>query len=119
MVENTITDKEVKCKLCDEVIENPLNAVTNGWETLNMSLYHFTKKHAKKLREFLKTKTLADIFGEDDENDENDLYPVYFETYPDGNLLSASIEINDLLVDFITDSITVNDNLGKENSRVA
>ena len=54
-------------------------------------------KHAKELRIYLLQKSLADIMSEE----ENNLYPIYLEFYPDGDMFTAQMEIHDLLLEFV------------------
>ena len=94
-------ENKVNCKLCGEEIDDPFNTELKAMNYLNRSAFHFTRKHVKELREYLKTKTLADIIG----TDEGTLYPIYLEFYPDGDLLTATIEIDGLIYDFIADNV--------------
>ena len=99
-------EKKVNCKLCGEEIDSPV-VDTRLIPMLNMTLFHFTRHHVKEIREFLKTKTLADILG----TDEGSLYPIYLEFYPDGDLITASLEIEDLLYKFVVSNISVRSTL--------
>jgi hypothetical protein len=99
-------ENKVNCKLCGEEIDNPV-VDTRLIPMLNMTLFHFTRYHVKEIREFLKTKTLADILG----TDEGSLYPIYLEFYPDGDLITASLEIEDLLYKFVVSNISVRSTL--------
>ncbi len=103
------TEEKVNCKICGEEIDNPLRSISGEWSVLNRSAFHFTDKHVKELREFLGKKTLADILG----TDEGSLYPIYMEFYPDGDMLTASIEVEDLLYEFVVANITATTHLEK------
>ena len=100
-------EKKVNCKLCGEEIDNPFRTISGDFNGLNRSAFHFTDKHVKELREFLGKKTLGDILG----TDEDSLYPIYMEFYPDGDMLTASIEIEDLLYQFIALNVSVSSTL--------
>ena len=99
--------EKVNCKLCGEEIDNPFRTITGEFNVLNRSAFHFTDKHVKELREFLGKKTLGDILG----TDEDSLYPIYMEFYPDGDMLTASIEIEDLLYQFVASNVSANTTL--------
>ena len=100
-------ENKVNCKLCGEKIEEPSSTICGDFKCLNRSAFHFTYKHVKELREFLGKKTLADILG----TDEDSLYPIYMEFYPDGDMLTASIEIEDLLYQFVSLNVSANTTL--------
>ena len=102
-------ENKVNCKLCGEEIDDPIRTISGEWKGLNRSAFHFTDKHVKELREFLGKKTLADILG----TDEGSLYPIYMEFYPDGDMLTALIEIEDLLYEFVVANITATTHLEK------
>jgi hypothetical protein len=85
-----------KCKICGDEIDDPINE-GNINTFLNAGAFHFTKKHVKELREFLLTAKIVDILSED----ENDLYPIYFQFYPNGDMFTAYIEIHDLIFKFV------------------
>ena len=85
----------------------PFSTISGDFNCLNRSAFHFTDKHVKELREFLGKKTLADILG----TDEGSLYPIYLEFYPDGDMLTASIEVEDLLYQFIALNVSANSTL--------
>ena len=103
---NNEKDKnKANCKLCGEKIEEPSSTICGDFKCLNRSAFHFTEKHVKELREFLSKKTLADILGTDDSS----LYPIYMEFYPDGDMLTASIQIEDLLYQFVVSNISGKD----------
>ena len=99
--------EKVNCKLCGEEIDDPFRTITADFNCINRSAFHFTYKHVKELREFLGKKTLADILG----TDEDSLYPIYMEFYPDGDMLTASIEIEDLLYQFVALNVSANTTL--------
>ena len=100
-------ENKVNCKLCGEEIDDPFSTISGDFNCLNRSAFHFTDKHVKELREFLGKKTLADILG----TDEGSLYPIYLEFYPDGDMLTASIEVEDLLYQFIALNVSANSTL--------
>ena len=100
-------ENKVNCKICGEEIDNPFDTAIKAVNYLRMPVFHFTRKHVKELREYLKTKTLADILG----TDEGSLYPIYLEFYPDGDLITASLEIEDLLYKFVVSNISVRSTL--------
>ena len=102
-------ENKVNCKLCGEEIDDPFRTISGDFNGLNRSAFHFTDKHVKELREFLGKKTLADILG----TDEGSLYPIYMEFYPDGDMLTALIEIEDLLYEFVVANITATTHLEK------
>ena len=95
-------ENKVRCKICGEEIVDPFSTISGDPNSLNRSAFHFTDKHVKELRDFLGNKTLADILG----TDEGSLYPIYMEFYPDGDMLTAFIEIEDLLYQFIALNIS-------------
>ena len=90
-------ENKVNCKICGEEIDNPFDTAIKAVNYLRMPVFHFTRKHVKELREYLKTKTLADLL----DTHEDSLYPIYLEFYADGDLLTATIEVHDLLTQFI------------------
>ena len=100
-------ENKVNCKLCGEEIDDPIRTISGEWKGLNRSAFHFTDKHVKELREFLGKKTLADILG----TDEGSLYPIYMEFYPDGDMLTATVEVYDLLYQFIALNVSANTTL--------
>ncbi len=86
---------KVKCKICGYEMDDPIRE-GNIHTFLNAGVFHFTKNHVKELREFLLTVKMVDILS-----DEESLYPIYFEFYPDGDMLTAHIEIHDLIYKFV------------------
>ena len=88
--------QKVKCLICNEEIDNPLSD-DNINTFLNTNAFHFTMKHAKELRIYLFQKSLADIMSMEEDN----LYPIYLEFYPDGDMFTAQMEIHDLLLEFV------------------
>ena len=103
-------EKKVNCKICGEEIGDPFRTITADFNCINRSAFHFTDKHVKELREFLGKKTLADILG----TDEDSLYPIYLEFYPDGDMLTALIEIEDLLYQFVALNVSANTTLEEQ-----
>ena len=85
----------VKCKLCNERGLDPIN--TNDATKLNKDMLHWTMKHPRELQLFIQQNIQA-VFGED-------LYPLYLEFYPDGDLLTAHVEVWSLILDFIEENI--------------
>ena len=100
-------EKKVNCKLCGEEIDNPFDTAIKAVNYLRMPVFHFTTKHVKELREYLKTKTLADLL----DTHEDSLYPIYLEFYADGDLLTATIEVHDLLYQFVALNVSTNSTL--------
>ena len=99
--------EKVNCKLCGEEIDNPFDTAIKAVNYLRMPVFHFTRKHVKELREYLKTKTLADLL----DTHEDSLYPIYLEFYADGDLLTATIEVHDLLSQFIVSNVSASSTL--------
>lgn len=85
-----------KCKICGDEIDDPIND-GNINTFLNAGAFHFTKKHVKELREFLLITVMADMLSDDTDS----LYPIYFTFYADGDMLTAYIEIHDLIFKFV------------------
>ncbi len=92
--------RKVVCRICGKEIDDPLTNGNND-NLLNNNTFHFTTKHVKELRLYLFQKRFADIMSKEDDS----LYPIYFEFYPDGEVLTALIEIHSLLVDFVKKNI--------------
>jgi hypothetical protein len=92
--------RKVVCRICGKEIDDPLTNGNND-NSLNNNTFHFTTKHAKELRLYLLQKSFADIMSKEDDS----LYPIYLELYPDGDVLTALIEIHSLLVDFVKKNI--------------
>lgn len=111
-----MSTQKVKCLICNVVIDNPLSD-GNINTYLNASAFHFTKDHVKELREYLLPMSLASIMSEEDDS----LYPLYLEFYPDGDMLTAHMEIHDLLHEFIkknTQPLDIDSPTGKGKSGV-
>ena len=92
--------RKVVCRICGKEIDDPLTNGNND-NLLNNNTFHFTTKHVKELRLYLLQKSFADIMNKEDDS----LYPIYLEFYPDGDVLTALIEIHSLLVDFVKKNI--------------
>ena len=92
--------RKVVCRICGKEIDDPLTNGNND-NLLNNNTFHFTTKHVKELRLYLFQKRFADIMSKEDDS----LYPIYLEFYPDGDVLTALIEIHGLLVDFVKKNI--------------
>ena len=104
--------QKVKCLICNEEIDNPLSD-DNVATFLNTNVFHFTMKHVKELRSYLLQKSLAEIMSEE----EDSLYPLYLEFYPYGDMLTAHIEVHDILREFIkknTQPVDANSSAGKD-----
>ena len=97
---------KVRCLICKEEIGNPLTD-DNINTFLNVNALHFTKMHVKELREYLLPKTIASIMSEEEDN----LYPIYLEFYPDGDMFTAQIEIHNLLLEFVKKNTHLTDDL--------
>ena len=92
--------QKVKCLICNEEIDNPLSD-DNIATFLNANAFHFTKDHVKELREYLLPMSLASIMSEEGDS----LYPLYLEFYPYGDMLTAHIEVHDILREFIKKNV--------------
>ena len=95
-----MSTQKVKCLICNEEIDNPLSD-DNIATFLNTNAFHFTKDHVKELREYLLSMSLASIMSEEADS----LYPLYLEFYPYGDMLTAHIEVHDILREFIKKNI--------------
>lgn len=85
-----------KCLICGSIIDDPISDY-NIHTFLNRGIFHFTITHARQLKEYLSIETLASVLSDDPD----DLHPVYLEFYPDGDMLTAHVEIHDLLLKFV------------------
>lgn len=101
-----MSTQKVKCLICNVVIDNPLSD-DNIATFLNINAFHFTMKHVKELRSYLLQKSLAEIMSEE----EDSLYPLYLEFYPYGDMLTAHMEVHDILREFIKKNIQPTDAL--------
>lgn len=62
---------------------------------------HFTKKHPEELHSFLSRKRILDVISEVS----TELYPISIDIYPDGDVLTATMEIHDLIREFVEANI--------------
>lgn len=91
-----MSTQKVKCLICNEEIDSPLSC-DNISSFLNANIFHFTTNHVRELRSYLLPIKLLSIMSEA----EDSLYPIYLEFYPDGDMLTAHMEVHDILREFI------------------
>lgn len=96
-----VKGQEVKCTLCHEIIPNPINE-DNYSTHMTTGILHFTKKHPEELHSFLSRKRILDVISEAGD----ELYPITIDIYPDGDVLTATMEIHDLIREFVENNIT-------------
>ena len=91
-----MSTQKVKCLICNEEIDSPLSG-DNISSFLNANIFHFTTNHVRELRSYLLPIRLLSIMSEA----EDSLYPIYLEFYADGDMLTAHMEVHDILREFI------------------